>query len=265
GLYHAVFLHIVGNVGDMYAHFPPVLPYGTYRERIVEILGIGRVDGKGRHAPEVAAAGDFFGGYRFRYGVGRTLHLFGIPVRQIELGQYGVHFGIVVARGAQHIDDFTRRRLGVGRPLLYPHHDLIAVVQLHPFGIDEDVVGHLARIHSHERMVARQFHPADIAFVRPLNDFGNLSFGVAVALAADDDQPHHIVLQGMVRIAAVHIDVLVETFHLHIGRTRRYEVYHAHIGGHLRGAQPVLAGERLGHPSFLHHAVHNLPGTAAAL
>ncbi len=176
-----------------------------------------------------------------------------------------MHLGIVVARRTEYVEYLARRRLGVRRPLLDLHHDLIPVAELHSFGVHEDVVGHLARVDPHESMVAGEFHPSHILFVGPADDLGDLPFRVAVALAADDHQLHQVVLQRMIGIPSVDVNVLVEPFHLHIGRPGRHEVHDTLVDGHLRGTQPVLAGQSLHHRSLPEHVVDDLPGTVTAL
>ena len=103
--------HIVRDIGDVNADLPQSLSGLADRQRIVEILGIGRIDRKGRHGAEVAPFGIVLLRDCLRNGVGGRLDLRFKTVGEIVFGQYGMHLGVVLARLAQHIDQFADRTL----------------------------------------------------------------------------------------------------------------------------------------------------------
>ena len=94
-------------VGDMYADLVVPVFQPADRERVVEILRIGRIDRERRHAAHVASRGDLLVGDRFGNFLSFFLDLLGIAVRQIEFGENRMHLGIVVARLAEHVDDLS--------------------------------------------------------------------------------------------------------------------------------------------------------------
>ena len=99
----------------------------SYRQGIVEVLRIGRVDGEGKHIAEVLAAGYLLrrdAGVDF---VGSLLHALRIFVGQAVLGKDGVHLHVVIALLAKYIDDLSDEVLRLlRRPLRDFHHSLLA-------------------------------------------------------------------------------------------------------------------------------------------
>ena len=120
--------HIVGHVGNMHPHLP--IPVGELAngEGVVEVLGIGRVDGEGGHPAHILAAFDF----RFRNAglnfVSGFFELFGEVVGEVELGQDGVHFGVVVPRVPQHVYHLARGIFGRFGPFGDANNHLLPVL-----------------------------------------------------------------------------------------------------------------------------------------
>ena len=99
----------------------------SYRQCIVEVLGILRVYGERQHVAEVLAAGYFLLGDAGFYLVGCLLHALRVLVGQAVLCQYGVHLHVVVALLAQHVDDLAHDVLRLWRrPLRDFHHGLLS-------------------------------------------------------------------------------------------------------------------------------------------
>ena len=114
------------NVGYVHAHLPKALIEHANRQCIVEILGISRVDGAGKHVAEVFAFVVILLRYLGRNAFGSLFCRLGISVGQAVLGQDGVHLDIVFACRTKHINNFSHDILvfGIG-PLGYFHHGLI--------------------------------------------------------------------------------------------------------------------------------------------
>ena len=79
------------------------------RQGVVEVLGVGRVDGEGEDLAEVLAACAVLVGDDVGDEVGGVLHLFLELVGEAELRQDGVHFGIVLAGHAQDVHNVAVR------------------------------------------------------------------------------------------------------------------------------------------------------------
>ena len=128
----------MGDVGNMHAYLEVAVLQPAEGQCVVEVLGVRRVYGYGEHVPEVAASLQVLRAYDVGYAVSRTGHLRLEAVRQIVFGQYGVHFGVVLARFPEHIDQVTGRHRVLaspevhhGRHLLPVEHPQFASVLIH--------------------------------------------------------------------------------------------------------------------------------------
>ena len=124
------FGHVVAHVGDVYAHLPQSAVERTDAQRVVEVLGITRVNGEGHHLTHVLTLGQLLCTDARKQLVGSLLYGCGVLVGQSVLCQDGVHLGIVLARLAQDIDDMAHGVLCVLGPFGYLHHGLVAVLAL---------------------------------------------------------------------------------------------------------------------------------------
>lgn len=139
------------HVGDMHAHLPEAVVEFADRERIVEVLRIGRVHREGGYAAEVAALGIVLLGDLSGNGLGGILNIALELVGQVELRQYGMHLGVVVALAAQTLDQHAARAVVALAPLRYAEHHLVAVVDTRAVLAREVYVhGQLARVGMHE-------------------------------------------------------------------------------------------------------------------
>ena len=118
----------MGDVGDMHADLPVAVGELADREGVVEVLGVARVDGEGCDAAEVLATGHLLGGDAGVDAVGGLLDVLGIAVGEAELGQDGVHLGVVLTLGAQDVDDLATGVHLVVLPLRDAGHGLVAVL-----------------------------------------------------------------------------------------------------------------------------------------
>ena len=114
----------------MYADLPYAVARLADRQRVVEVLGIGRVDRECGHAAEVAARGALLVRYLAAHGLGRRRYLLVETVRQIVLGQNGVHLSVVIARRTQYIDDLALGQARALVPRYDAHGHLVAVAHV---------------------------------------------------------------------------------------------------------------------------------------
>ena len=121
---------IMGDVGDVYADLPDAVLDLAHRECVVEILGVGGVDGEGRHLAEVAAPGDFAGRDVPVDGCGGLLDLGFEAVGEVVFGQDGVHLGIVVPGDSEAFDELPDGAFASGLPVDDAHDDLLAVAHV---------------------------------------------------------------------------------------------------------------------------------------
>ena len=95
-------------------------------ECVIEVLGIGGVNGEGGHVAEVAATQDLlFGDFR---GDGFGLQLDGLwkGDGEVAFRQDGEHLHVVAAGFAEHVDDFADGVAVTGCPVEDAHHHLVA-------------------------------------------------------------------------------------------------------------------------------------------
>ena len=141
-VYDAALFHVMGHVGDMYAHFPKSLFQFADGEGVVEVLGIFGVDGEGGYAPEVLASGYFLGGDFGGYLVSGFLYGGWIDIRQPEFREDGMHLGGVVSGASQDVDYLTDGVFGFVGPFHHLYDGFVARFAAFQFLFgDEDVVG----------------------------------------------------------------------------------------------------------------------------
>ena len=216
-------MHVMRYVGDMYADLVVPVFQPADRERVVEILRIGRIDRECRHAAHVASRGDLLVGDRFGNFLSFFLDLLGIAVRQIEFGENRMHLGIVVARLAEHVDDLSfgaAHRIGPTRDLY--EHLFAAFRAMQGARRHENIRRHLTAVDANEREGVALGHldDADVVLLRPLDDFDDLAFGIAGTALAGDGHAHPVAVQRMVRPRGIHVNILVHTLHDHVQRAR---------------------------------------------
>ena len=256
----------MGHVGDVDAHLPYAVAYAAYRQRVVEVLGIGRVDREGGHAAEVAPAVDFLLRDAAVDGGGRLLD-FGLEaVGELVLGQNGVHLRVVVARQTQHVNQLAHGALAPERPLGDADHHLLAVLDLGIllFG-QEDVHGHLARIGLDENLVGPHLRNADIGLAAPLDDARHLALHLAAARLVGDDHLDTVAVEGVGRIALVDEDILFEPLDADVERTSRGHVGNALEVGQMGVGEAVLAARALLDDALVEEPFEDVERLAAPL
>ena len=92
-------LHVVAHVGDVHTHLPAVALQRLDAQRVVEVLGVGRVDGAGPGIAEVLAARYLLGRDARLYLLRRLLDALRILVGEAILHEDGVHLHIVSPAG----------------------------------------------------------------------------------------------------------------------------------------------------------------------
>ena len=116
----------MGDVGNVYAHFPVAVGHGADGKGIVEILGILGVDGECGGVAEVLAASYFLGGDSCIDFVGGFLHVLRVFIGKTVLGENGVYLGVVFAGASEDVDHSAFGVLGFFRPFGYAHDCLVA-------------------------------------------------------------------------------------------------------------------------------------------
>ena len=212
----------MGDVGDMYAHLVVPVLKPAERERVVEVLGVGRVDGEGEAVAEILAPLEVFGAYLVGNLVGGVLHLGFETVRQVEFGEDGVHLGVVEPGHSEHVADVAEGVVLSPAPAFDDCGDLHS--GLGAFGgglcgIDRDVVGHGAALHEHPRLVSGGMVYADEGSAGALEYLHHFAFAAALAVACGLVSGHHhlhdVAVEGVAGLGRLHEDVVVLTFYDH--------------------------------------------------
>ena len=116
---------VVGDVGHVDADAQASVGQTFHGERVVEVLGVVRVDGDGRDRAEVLAAGEVGGPHRVAEGRGLRLDR-GRELRpQAVTSQDREVFGHRRVRRAEHLGDRAGRAEVATFPGVEPHHDLV--------------------------------------------------------------------------------------------------------------------------------------------
>ena len=218
--------HVVRHVGDVDADLQMAVFEFAEREGVVEVLGVGRVDGESGHAAEVAAAGQVFGRDGVGYLLGRLLHLGFEAVGQLEFGQDGVHLGVVLARNAQHVNDAPDRLDAPLRPVRDQHGHLHAVggFQTADFRqlvgavhVDPDVIRHILALDNGPHLPAADHEDADMRLRTAVDDLDHLAFQAAafhprLHAALRDGNLHEVAVQGEMEFAHRHEHIVLQAF-----------------------------------------------------
>ena len=198
------------HVGDVHSHLPEAVAETAYRQGVVEVLGVVRVDGAREDLPEVLPALEVFVGYLGRNLLGGVLHGLGVLVGQSVLCEDRVHLDVVVALLAEHIDHFAHGvlMLRVG-PLLYPDHGFLprlSPLQL-PFGY-EDVGNEDGFGRDEERHVFLYPQAAHKRVARPLQNGRHHGLAHVVLAARQECGLHAVAVEGAHGVALGHEDRL---------------------------------------------------------
>ena len=207
---YGVGLHIVSYVGDMHPHLPVAVGEASYRERVVEILGILGVDCEGCHAAEILAAADLLGSYTRVDFVGSLFDGGGIFIWEAVFGQNGVNFGIVLAGSAEDIDHLAARIFHLLGPFGDFNDGLVAIFATLEFGLrDKDVAGEKFGIGLQESEMAFDLKCSDKHLLLGLDDFHHLRLRLLAAAMGGDGNSHAVAVESVHRIALGHEDCLL--------------------------------------------------------
>ena len=167
----------MGDVGDVDAHFVVAVRKRAEGEGVVEVFGIGWVDGEGGDGAEVAAVFEVFGGGGGE-GVGLSRYLLGEVEREVVFGEDGEHLDVVVAWAAEPFDDFADGVVHTVGPVGHLDDDLVAVLGAVEVGErDEYIDGHGAAVADHEGKTLLELDAADETSASPLEYLDHLAFG----------------------------------------------------------------------------------------
>ena len=202
-------LHVVGDVGDVDAHAVETALKHLEGEGVVEVLGIGGVDGEGGHVAEVAAAQDLlfrdFRGDRF----GLQLDGFREGDREVALGEDAEHLHIVAAGLAEHVEDFADGIAVVARPVEDAHHHLVAGLGFAQVFAGDDDVAAQNRVVGHEEGDALlDVDGADELPFTALHDLDHLTFKAFAFAGGEEDHLHEVAVEGVAEVAVGHEDIV---------------------------------------------------------
>ncbi len=205
----------------MHAHLVIAVVQLAERERVVVVLGVIGVYGKSERVAEIAPALELLRTDGVGDEVGGGLHLLVEAVRQIELGEYRVHLGVVLPRLAQHVDYVPVRADILAVPAV---HDCR---HLHPGGgpeacgllrVDLYVIRHRAALHQHPGLRAHAVQDADEGLAGALHYLDHLALAALLltfALFSGDRNPHRVAVQRVSGPGRLHEYVFLLSFNQH--------------------------------------------------
>ncbi len=207
--------HVPGYIGNVHAHLEVAVFELPEAEGVVKVLGVGGVDGEGERVPEVPPVGAVFVGDGLGDAVGRILHLFLKAVGKAELGQDGVHLGVVLSGHAQHVHHVAEGACGTALPAVHDGCYLHAFDAAFRNG-DGDVVGHGLGAHEHPGLVSHNVQDSHERAARAFYDGDNLAaaaFGFA-GLLLRDGHPYDISVEGAARLGGFYVNVFFLSFYV---------------------------------------------------
>ena len=249
----------MAHVGYVYAYLPqPVLKL-LDRQRVVEVLGVLRVDGAGEGVAEVLAFGIVFGRYLSRNLLGSLLHVLRILIRQAVLCKDSVHLDVVVASLAQHVHHFAYH---ISMVLVGPFHDVndsvvavLATLQL--ASRNDDAVGKYVGWRDEGAQVVVERQSSDERILCTLEYFDNLRLLDMVLASCHTCESHAVAGQSPHRVALSHKDRFVRIVGhyavLAVGLTLEHTLLHLTLHVELVGVVAHLGDEVV--PRHLLHYV----------
>ena len=227
-------LDVPADVGDVHADLVVAIGQGLEGERVVKVLGVGRVDGEGKGVAEVGAALELGLADLLGDGVGGILHLFFEAPGQVELGEDGVHLGVVLAREAEHLGDVALGGVVAPAPAVHDGGNLHAALCSQRgslFGIHLYVVGHVLGLHQHPGLGAHGVENPDEGPAAAAHYLDYLAFALAGAVLAEsalscaggcpcgqvfgDGDFNDVAVERVARFGGLYVDVVVLSLDAH--------------------------------------------------
>ena len=200
------------HVGDVDSHFVVAVLQAFERQRVVEVLGIGRVDGESQRLAVVAAAFevflcrclDFLG---FAFGIGRKIE------REVVFRQYRLHLDIVVARPSQPLHHASHGVVHLLGPVGHLHHSLLAVLGTAQVAEgNEDVDHHIAVVAHQEGEFLHLLHASHKACLGALQYLYHLAFRLVHFALRKHQHLHRVAVQGVARVVGGNHNILAPLF-----------------------------------------------------
>ena len=198
----------------MHAYFIIAVGKALNRKGVVEILGVRRVYGEGETLAEVLPALHLPASYGIRYLVRSFLDLPAEAVRQIELGEYGVHLSVIGTRLAQHITDMAARAYILPFPTVHEGchlHSRLGSEFLGFCRVHFYVIRHQLALHQDPGLASHAVVNAHERLVRALDYLHNLTFAAFAFLLVPlscDRHAHRIPVEGVARLGCLYEDIL---------------------------------------------------------
>ena len=206
---------------------------------IIEVLGIGRVDGDGEGFAEIAAFLDFVPANGNGNPIGFFFNLFRKLYRIFVRCQDGFHLHIVLARLTKHADDFAKgvaRAIGPVGEVDDDLHSILGTIEVATR--DEDIDRHPVHIGTDEDIAmgyGKHTHKLSVAAFEHLHYF---SFGFAVVAFWEHGHTNMVAMQGFIGVVGGDEDILAFTVVAHhVSLARRL---HFHRALHILGLRPKL-------------------------
>ena len=224
-IYGIALLHIVRNVGNVYANFPHCLTAGgfgarsgerqafttdaAYRNGVVEVFSVARVDGESHGIAEILAPLYLLGWNLYGDVVRSLFHLFGIGIRQIVLCKNGAHFCIVFTLMSKDVDHLAYGAFRVLRPFHDFHHCLVAgLTAFQELLWDENIGSQRTTVGDKESEVSVHFQLAHKGVVATFEYFRHHGLSGVALSAGQHGHSDTVAIEGMARIAFRHKDAL---------------------------------------------------------
>lgn len=93
----------MGHIGDMYPNLPVASGKSLQGQCIVEIAGIGRINGEGDHIAEIATAFNIFLCYFIAYLFSIPFNFLSEAIGKLIFGKDGMHLSLMLTRPAKHL------------------------------------------------------------------------------------------------------------------------------------------------------------------
>ncbi len=218
----------------------------TVTDRIVEILGVVRVDGESGSFPHIPAFRDLLFGDPFLDPFCTIEHLFGEFVGELVLGQNGMHFHFVDPGFSQDLPDLAERARRFRGPIRDLRDGLLTVLPLTDVlqgNVDVDV--HLLAVWDQESEFLGDLEGSHEGASGPFQYLHDLSFRVLVLALRVQVDLDAVLIQGGVQVLGSDVDVLFEVLRDHVGRSL---LRHVHLSGHIGDPASVFVARP---PRFL--------------
>ena len=212
----------------MNAYFPFAILQWFYRNGIIKVLGIIRIDGESNYIPKVPAPGNFRWRYLYRDIFGLPDHLVGKAGKKSIVQQYGLHFQVSGVFTFQHFQ-YTSHRVGSPKgPVIQVDQYFVAILCSIEI-ICGNIEMHMDAlvIWDYPVMWPGLFQHSNELLPLSFKYFYNDTFMPASAAQVDPAYPDAVAIQGVLYIFRGNIDVFAPLPHQHVSCPISGDFYYA--------------------------------------